>query len=236
MMRHHRFLFIYSFLAAILIAGSGRGGEQQSPIPVVTPGASPGAPPSDAVVLFDGKDLSKWRGRRDTPPRWKVENGYAEQNNTGDISTREDHGDCQLHVEWRTPTPPRGRSQGRGNSGIYLMGRYEVQVLDSYENPTYANGSAGAIYGQHDPLVNASRKPGEWQTYDILFRAPRFQDGKMTEPGRITVIHNGVLIQYNSKLTRSPGGPRGPLVIQDHGDRQPMRFRNIWIRHLDLSE
>jgi len=214
---------------------------------VVKPGAQPGAPPSDAIVLFDGKDLSKWQKQgKDAPAEWKVENDYMEMTPTGSISTKEKFGDMQLHIEWRAPTPPQGRSQARGNSGIFFMGFYELQILDSYENPTYADGSAASVYAQHPPLVNASRPPGEWQTYDIVFRAPRFKDNKeLAEPGRLTVFHNGVLVQHNAEIY-GPCNYRGlakyqyhesplSLAMQDHGDKQPVRFRNIWARKLDLS-
>ncbi len=213
----------------------------------ITPGATSGAAPSDAIALFDGSDLSGWESTRKDggPAKWKVENGYMEVNNTGSIRTKEHFGDCQLHLEYRAPTPPRLRSQGRGNSGIILMGRYEVQVLDNYDNPTYADGYIGAVYGDFPPLVNACRKPGEWQTYDIVFRAPRFKDGKVSEPARVTVLLNGIVVQHNTEVYGSvawrrlsaygePHGP-GPIMLQDHGDQQAPRFRNIWIRKLDLS-
>jgi hypothetical protein len=195
-------------------------------------------PPSDAIVLFDGKDTSKWRGDKGDCP-WKIENGYMEARQ-GSISTRDSFGDCQLHVEFCTPNPPKGDSQGRGNSGVYIMGRYEIQILDSYNNPTYADGSCGSVYGQYPPLVNASRKPGEWQSYDIVFTSPRFQDGKMVTPGIVTVIHNGVLVQNHTEIMGitnhrvlpkvEPHDLKAPLGLQDHGN--PMRFRNIWIREL----
>lgn len=214
--------------------------------PVVTPGRTSADAPSDAVVLFDGKDLSRWRGSEGGPARWKVEGGYAEFNNTGSISTKEKFGDCQLHLEWMCPTPPKGISQDRGNSGIYFMERYELQVLDSYDNKTYADGACAAIYAQHPPLFNACRKPGEWQTYDVVFRAPRFKDGKLAEPARMTVFHNGVLVHHNAEVFGTtvyrglakyePHEPTAPIHIQDHGDRQKMRFRNIWVRKLDLTE
>ncbi len=166
--------------------------------PVVAPGKTPGAPPSDALVLFDGKDLSRWiNAKTGGPAGWKVENGHAELNATGDIRTKEEFGDCQLHVEWAAPAVPKGVSQGRGNSGIYFMERYEVQVLDSYNNKTYADGSAASVYGQHPPLANACNPPGEWQVYDLIFRAPRFKDGKLAEPARVTVFHNGVAVQHH---------------------------------------
>jgi hypothetical protein len=226
----------------LLPDGKWRVHDSRRPHPkVVTPGDAPGKPPSDAIVLFDGTDLSKWRNAKGEAPAWKVENGYMEVTpKSGGIWTREEFGDCQLHIEWATPNPPRGESQGRGNSGVFLLGQYEVQVLDSYENVTYADGQAGALYGQYPPLVNASRRPGEWQAYDILFTAPRVKDGQV-EPARITVIHNGVAIHHGTALlgpsqhrrvAQYPAQPatRGPIHLQDHGD--PVRFRNIWIRPL----
>lgn len=210
--------------------------------PVVTPGATPGAPPSDAIILFDGKDLSKWHDGKGGDSKWKVEDGYVEVvPKTGGFVTREEFGDCQLHIEWRTPETPKGKSQGRSNSGVFFMGRYELQVLDSFENLTYADGQAGAMYGQWPPLVNASRKPGEWQTYDVAFTAPRYQDGAVVAPATITVFHNGVLL-HNKQAYLGPSTHRnapkypgshpakGPISLQDHGD--PMRFRNIWVRPL----
>lgn len=215
--------------------------------PVITAGTAstqdrPGQPPADAVVLFDGKDLSRWRASDGGPAKWKIEDGYFEVlSKTGDISTKQAFGDCQLHVEWASPNPPRGEDQDRGNSGVYLMGLYEVQVLDSYNNTTYADGQAAAMYGQYPPLVNASRSPGQWQTYDIIFHGPRFdQDGKLLRPAHVTVLHNGVLVQDNVELT----GPTAhkqrppyrahpeklPLALQDHS--HPVRYRNIWIREL----
>ncbi|HXH06518.1 MAG TPA: DUF1080 domain-containing protein [Vicinamibacterales bacterium] len=217
------------------------------PPPVVTPGTPstderPGRAPSDATVLFDGTDLSGWAGADGGPARWKIGDGFMEVvAGSGDIVTRQAFGDCQLHVEWAAPVPPRGEGQGRGNSGVYLMGLYEVQVLDSYENRTYADGQAAAIYGQFPPLVNASLPPGRWQTYDIVFRAPRFgPGGRLLRPARITVFHNGVLVQDAVEPTgptahkrRPPYAPhpsRLPLRLQDHGN--PVRYRNIWIREL----
>ncbi|MCW5559707.1 MAG: DUF1080 domain-containing protein, partial [Verrucomicrobiae bacterium] len=201
---------------------------------VVTPGAN-GAPPSDAIVLFDGRDLSAWKSDSGAAPGWKVENGYAEVH-SGSILTREEFGPIQLHIEWATPAEVKGEGQGRGNSGVYLQGRYEIQVLDSYQNPTYFNGQAGAFYGHAAPLVNASRKPGEWQSYDILFHPPvPGPDGKI-QPGSFTVLHNGVLVQDHIPV---PGdattaakfqgaAPQGPILLQDHGN--PVRYRNIWVR------
>ncbi|MFM7281004.1 MAG: DUF1080 domain-containing protein, partial [Planctomycetia bacterium] len=172
--------------------------------------------------------------------RWKVEGGYMEVNGTGQIQTREQFGDCQLHLEFATPEKVEGSSQGRGNSGLFFFGRYEVQILDSYQNRTYADGQAAALYGQTPPLVNASRGPGKWQSYDIIFHAPRFEAGKLLSPARVTVLHNGVLVQDNTEFLGatahravaqySPHEATGPIALQDHGN--PMRFRNIWIRKL----
>src|SRR5258705_709972 len=164
--------------------------------PLVTPGPTSSDPPSDAVVLFNGKDMSHWRSAKaGSEVKWQVRDGYLEVvPKTGDIATREEFSDCQLHVEWATPAVVKGEGQGRGNSGIFLMQRYEVQVLDSYQNKTYYHGQAGAIYKQYAPLVNASRPPGAWQSYDIIFKAPKFDDqGRVIERARITVLHNGVL-------------------------------------------
>lgn len=212
--------------------------------PVVNPGHGrpPVPPPSDAIVLFDGRDLAEWAGNDSTPARWNARDGYIEcAPGTGNIHTRRVFGDVQLHIEWATPTPPHGEGQERGNSGVYLMGLYEVQVLDSYQNDTYADGQAAAIYGQSPPLVNASRPPGQWQTYDIVFHRPHFNaDGSLAQPARITVFHNGVLVQDNTEITgrtvhatvatyRSHAD-RLPLVLQDHGNR--IRYRNIWVKEL----
>ncbi len=215
--------------------------------PVVTPGTfsteeQPGRPPSDAIILFDGKDLSQWTDHKGDPARWIVKDGaFAIRPGSGIIRTRQEFGDCQLHLEFATPTPPRGHDQGRGNSGVLLFERYEIQVLDNFNNPTYADGHAGAVYGQHPPLVNACREPGRWQSYDILFTAPRFSaDGTVETPAYVTVLHNGVLVQNHTKILGpmayrtlaryTPHGPKGRLALQDHGN--PIRFRNIWIREL----
>jgi hypothetical protein len=199
----------------------------------------PGKPPSDAIVLFDGTDLSKWRNKDGQAPVWKVEDG-AVTAGKGDIFSREEFGDVQLHLEFATP-PPKGNGQGRGNSGVFLMGRYELQILDCYDNLTYADGTIGAMYGQHPPLANVSRAPGEWQVYDLVFNAPRFKaDGSVESPAYMTAFLNGVLVQnhesYNGPTgwkqfgKYSPHPPTGPISLQDHGN--PMRFRNIWVRPL----
>lgn len=216
---------------------------------VVTPGARPGDAPSDAIVLFDGKDLSHWTAARlgaadasasNDSAGWKVSNGYIEVAGKDAIATKEKFGDVQLHIEWASPAPVSGNSQGRGNSGVFLQGRYEVQVLDSYRNPTYADGQAGAIYGQWPPLANASRKPGEWQTYDIVFDAPKFEDGKLIKPAYLTVFHNGVLVQnhkdamgptvYRALAKYVPQPAEDSIVLQNHGN--PVRYRNIWARRI----
>lgn len=227
--------------------------DRNRPVPaVVTSGTAstqeaPGKPPSDAVTLFNGKDLSQWVSKKDgSPAPWRVENGYFEvAPRTGDIQTKQSFGDCQLHVEFREPDPPKGEDQDRGNSGVFLQGLYETQVLDSYESKTYADGQAAAIYGQYPPLVNASRPPGQWQTYDIIFHGPRFDpSAKLTRPARETVFHNGVLVQDNVELTGPTGhhvrppykaGPdKLPLALQDHN--HPVRYRNIWIRELKSTD
>jgi hypothetical protein len=212
---------------------------------IVDPGThstpeSPGRPPSDAVILFDGRDLSRWTGR-DGEARWKVENGSMEVvPGTGNIQTREPFGDCQLHLEWAAPAVVKGDSQGRGNSGVFLMGLYEIQVLDCSDNPTYADGTTGAIYGQYPPLVNACRKPGEWQTYDIIWEGPRFEGERLARPAYVTIALNGVILHHHTELqgptqhrqvaSYKPHAPVGPLALQDHGDL--VRFRNIWYRPL----
>jgi hypothetical protein len=204
--------------------------------PVVTPGSQNSDAPSDAIVLFDGKDLSQWKNA-DT---WIVKDGIFICGKKA-ITTKAEFGDCQLHIEWSAPTPAVGNGQGRGNSGVFLMGKYEIQVLDSFENPTYFDGQAGAIYKQTPPMVNAMRKPGEWNTYDIFWTGPRFKDdGALESPAYITAIHNGVMILNHFQLlgdtpfNRPPQynahPPKGPITLQDHGN--PVRFRNIWVREI----
>lgn len=237
------------FAAASAVCVVSQTTQELAPFPppkkepaVVTPGRTSSDPPSDALVLFDGKDLSNWRaasGKGDA--KWKVTNGYMEvAPGAGDIASKQQFADCQLHIEWATPSEVKGEGQERGNSGVFLMERYEVQVLDSFENKTYYHGQAGSIYNQYAPLVNASRKPGDWQSYDIIFKAPKFDEqGKVTERARITVLHNGVLIQNNVEIYGNTWHDRaanyiahgpGSLRLQDHGN--PIRYRNVWIRPL----
>jgi hypothetical protein len=207
--------------------------------PVVT-----SEPPSDAIVLFDGKSLAEWQSADSAgrPARWLVKDGYMEvAAGTGNVMTRRAFGSVQLHIEWQAPLPAKGQGQDRGNSGVFFMTHYEIQVLDSYQNETYADGQAGAIYGQTPPLVNASRPPGVWQTYDIVFHRPVFApDGSVVQPARVTVFHNGVLIHdnvaitgwtaHNRVATYQPHADRLPLMLQDHA--HPVRYRNIWVREL----
>ena len=215
--------------------------EVWEPVPVkITPGVN-NAPPSDAIILFDGKDLNEWTNGSGGKPEWVVENGAVTvKPKTGVIKSKQKFGDFQLHIEWRAPSEVKGEGQGRGNSGIFMMERYELQVLDSYESKTYPNGQAGSLYKQGIPLVNACKAPGEWQTYDVIFMAPVFTEkGTLKSPASITVLHNGVLIQNNFELRGpteynripmyEPHG-KGSLVLQDHGDL--VSFRNIWVREL----
>ena len=217
--------------------------------PIITPGVcrqeTPAKPPSDAVVLFDGTDLSKWTDMKGEPSKWVTRDGYMESvKGAGYVRTKQEFGSVQLHVEFATPSTVIGTGQGRGNSGVFLQGEYEVQVLDSYENKTYPDGQVGALYGRAVPLVNASRKPGEWQTYDIVYHRPMFDaSGKVATKATFTVIHNGVLIQDHVTLEGgtdwlgphavseySAHGDKGPLMFQDHNN--PVRFRNVWVREL----
>lgn len=237
-----RFSVVSALLAGALVCATGTvfgeeylSGRVWEEPPVVTPGEG-NAPPSDAVVLFDGKDLSQWNGGE----QWEIKDGYAISRGGG-ITTKQGFGDCQLHVEFASPEKVEGSGQGRGNSGVYLMGHYEIQVLDSYENPTYYDGQCASVYKQHPPLVNASRKPGEWQTLDIIFTAPRFDKaGTLIRPAFVTVLHNGVLVQNHFEIEGETAwhkppeyvshGEKEPIHLQFHGN--PVRFRNIWIREL----
>ncbi|WP_336515272.1 DUF1080 domain-containing protein [Pollutibacter soli] len=232
--------------SCILAAQAQRQGdpklsEYYEPVPpVVTPGKTSADAPSDAIVLFSGKDFSSWKADRGTDIKWTIADGaMTVTGGTGGITTKEGFGDCQLHIEWRTPAVVKGDGQGRGNSGIFLMGKYELQVLDNYNNKTYVNGQAGSIYKQLVPLVNACRPPGEWQTYDVIFTAPRFyENGILKSPARVTVFQNGILVQNNRELwggTEYIGSPeykkhgdKEPISLQDHGN--PVSYRNIWIR------
>jgi len=235
--------------AQVREGGDPKLSEVWQPEPrVISPGKTSLDAPSDATILFNGKDFSQWQNVNGGDTKWKLlaesvgKDGYMMVNTgTGNIQTKKGFGDCQLHIEWKTPDTVRGDGQGRGNSGIFLMGRYELQVLDSYHNRTYSNGQAGSIYKQYMPLVNVCRGPGEWQTYDIIFIAPRFNnDSTLRSAARITVLQNGVLVQNNVSLwggTEYIGipvykmhGDKEPLVLQDHGN--PTCFRNIWIREL----
>ncbi len=242
-----RFLSCFLLLTAIVVnsnaqqKGDPKLTEVWEPEPkVVTPGKN-NAPPSDAIVLFDGQNFDEWVGA-DGEVKWKIEDGaMTVVGKTGGISTKRAFGDVQLHIEWRSPKEVVGEGQGRGNSGVFFQQRYEVQVLDSYENRTYSNGQASSLYKQHIPLVNATLPPGEWQTYDIIFQGPLFKsDGSLGRPATVTVIHNGVLVQNHvtlEGLTRYIGRPsyeahpeKLPISLQDHGN--PVSFRNIWIREL----
>jgi hypothetical protein len=209
--------------------------------PVVNPGEGT-KPPSDAIVLFNGTSLNEWTNEKGEPAGWTLADGcMTVKAGTGTIKTKRGFGDCQLHIEWRTPAEVVGDGQGRGNSGIFLQSRYELQVLDSYNNKTYSNGQAGSIYKQSIPLVNACKKPGEWQVYDIIYLAPRFsENGRVAVPARITVLQNGVLIQNNTEIRGTTPfiglpeyishGMKEPLTLQDHNN--PVSYRNIWIREL----
>jgi hypothetical protein len=215
-------------------------------VPLVTPGITNADAPSDATILYNGNGLGAFQKKDGSPAGWRIDadGAVTDIKGAGDLITKEAFGNCQLHIEFREPAEVKSSGQGRGNSGVYLMGKYEIQVLDSYNNPTYSNGQAGAVYKQHVPLVNASRKPGEWQSYDIIFTAPLFKEnGDLESPARVTVIHNGVLIQNNVTIlgttdwVRKPvykkHAAKLPLMLQDHGDDgNPITYRNIWIRNL----
>jgi hypothetical protein len=238
---------LYFTIAVVVCALSAAQGFGQIKPPAVAPkvidaGPSGGAP-SDAIVLFNGRDLSQWQGANGGDAKWVVKDGYMEVvGKTGDIVSKAEFGDMQLHIEWATPAVVQGTSQGRGNSGIFLQGRYEVQVLDSFDNTTYFHGQAGSVYKQYAPLVNASRRPGEWQVYDIIYHAPKFDEaGNVSKKARVTVLHNGVLIQDDVEILGSTTNEevqpavhqhpaKAPIRLQDHGN--PIHFRNIWVRPL----
>jgi Domain of Unknown Function (DUF1080) len=252
--RNVRFPAVLSLLAACVAAAliaavtppriPWATGDRGRPLPPQIT-ANPGAPPSDAVVLFGGQSMAAWRQGNGKPQAWKVRDGYFEiAPGSGDLVTTQAFGDCQLHLEWATPSPSRGKDQEPGNSGVYMMSLYEIQVLDSFRNKTYADGQAAGVYCQYPPLVNASRAPGEWQSYDIVFRGPRFgAAGELLRLATLTLLHNGVLVQDHVRLTgptdymkRPPYRPHAekmPLLLQDHG--QPVRYRNIWIRELGAA-
>lgn len=241
-------LFIFLFGANAHGFSQGNNGDPKlsetwEPVPpIVKPGITPQDPPSDAIVLFNGKDFAAWNTRNGKKVDWILEDGHMTvKKGTGEIRTKQEFGDCQLHIEWRTPAVVTGEGQGRGNSGIFFMERYELQILDSYNSKTYVNGQAGSMYKQLIPLANASKGPGEWQTFEVIFKAPRFSPtGRLSEQAQITVIHNGVLVQNNAVLWGAttfigvpeykPHAPKVPIMLQDHGDA--VSFRNIWIREL----
>lgn len=230
------FLFLTAALICVVALGTQvveyKSGIVWPEPKVIQPGPV-GGPPSDAIVLFGGQDMSQWEGGEN----WLIADGIATAAKNG-ITTKQKFGDCQLHLEFATPEKVEGSGQGRGNSGVYLMGQYEVQVLDSFDNATYFDGQCGSVYKQQPPMVNACRKPGEWQTLDILFTAPKFQDGKLARPGYVTVLHNGVVLHnhfelqgstsYTEPPKYSPHAEKEPIQIQFHGN--PVRFRNIWLR------
>lgn len=250
MNRFFKGVILFHFLLCTLYAGAqSKKTEPElteiwSPLPkIITPGKTAADAPSDAIILFkQKKDTANWLHRNNKAARWKAEEDFITvQPGSGDIHTRQSFGDCQLHIEWRTPSVVKGEGQGRGNSGIFFMSRYELQILDSYKNITYSNGQAGSIYKQHIPKANASRPPGEWQTYDVLFTAPLFYaDSSVKSAARITVFQNGILVQNNVAIwgsTEYIGVPKyimhaakEPLMLQDHGDL--LSFRNIWVREL----
>lgn len=242
--------FILFFLLLSVIPGTAQQKgdpkitEIWSPVPrVISPGKVASGAPSDAIILYGGKrDSLNWINKDGKPFNWKAdENSLTVVPFSGDLRTKQSFGDCQLHIEWRTPVEVKDSGQGRGNSGIFFMSRYELQVLDSYNNSTYSNGQAGSIYKQHMPLINVCRPPGEWQTYDVIFTAPQFyKDSVVKSPARITVFQNGVLIQNNSDLWGSTEfigvskyekhAAKEPLLLQDHHNL--VSYRNIWIREL----
>lgn len=232
-------------LASALVAQQQKSKPEDTEVwtpvpPIVTPGEA-GAPPSDAVTLLGKDGLGAWTNNKGEPSSWDFKDGVVTvRAGGGDLVSKQAFGSCQVHLEWRTPAEVKGNGQGRGNSGLFFMGQYELQILDSYENKTYVNGQAASIYKQYAPLVNASKKPGEWQTYDAVFDAPVFEGGKLTKPAYITVLHNGVLVLnhveikgetvYNGQPAYHPHAAKMPCYLQNHGN--PMSFRNMWVREL----
>ncbi|MBB6431699.1 3-keto-disaccharide hydrolase [Algisphaera agarilytica] len=248
--------FSVCLVIGLLAAGAGEVAEEPLPLlpsgwhvhdrerplpPVITPGATNAEPPSDAIVLFDGTNTDEWWANAENDVQWKIQDGYMEiVPKTHGMSTRRKFGDMQLHLEWAAPEEIKGHAQQRGNSGVFLMGKYEVQIMDAWENDSYADGMVAAVYGQTPALVNAAKKPGEWQTYDIIFKAPVFEDDKLVSPAYVTVFHNGVLVQNHTEIlgpTRhkkahpyEPHEAKRPFFLQNHG--QVVRYRNIWVREL----
>ena len=235
MLRLFVFCFVSTMSASVLFAQDYKSGVEWLEPPIVTPGETNSQPPSDATVLFGGDNMSAWTGGE-----WKVEDGVVYSGN-GMVISKQKFGDVQVHLEWSAPSEVKGNSQGRGNSGIFMMGKYEIQILDSFDNLTYFDGQAASIYKQTPPMANAMRKPGEWNTYDIFWTAPRFAvNGDVATPAYVTVVHNGVLVQNHfelmgpSSFVEAPHytvhEPTGPVSLQDHGN--PVRFRNIWVRDI----
>lgn len=216
--------------------------DMERPPPVkVTAGKTNSEAPSDAIVLFDGSNFDEWTTEKKSPVQWTLENGYMEVSpKSGSITTRQEFGDMQLHIEWAAPKEVMYSAQKRGNSGVFPMGLYEIQIMDAWENPAYSDGMAGAVYGQNPALVNAAKRPGEWQTYDIVFKAPVFKDGELVSPAYVTIFWNGVLVQNHTEIygpmkhkmapPYEAHAEKLPLKLQNHG--QPVRFRNIWVREL----
>jgi hypothetical protein len=233
--------------ASAPLAPSPASRKVWTPVPAIV-ATKEDVPPSDAIVLFDGRDVKAWESAKapGEPAPWILADGVLTCNpKTGDIQTKSSFGDIQLHLEFRTPAEVRGEGQFRGNGGVFFMGLYEVQILDSYDNPTYVNGQAGAVYLQHAPLVNAARGPGQWQSYDVIWLAPRFSErGELLRPASVTLFHNSVLVQHNVRVlgpTARPGPPhytshpaKLPLRLQDH--RSPISYRNIWVREIQVPD
>jgi hypothetical protein len=236
----HQFALAGAAVVVLLLAaGPGRCNDKLPQPPMVDPGRQPGAPPSDAIVLFDGKNLDQWTGGK---PQG-IEDGTFNIAKTGEVSTKRSFGDCQLHIEWQVPAKPDGGPMDWGNSGVFFLSNYELQIIESRQHQIYADGIAGAIYGQSPPLVNASLKPGEWESYDVVFTAPRFQGDKLLRPAYFTVFWNGVLVQNHQpsaptphaiKAVYTPHSMTAPITLQYHNSA--VRFRNIWVRPLKAAE